>query len=130
MKEVRGNGSRVLAIFSDPDCPYCRKLESDIRSLTDVTIYTFLMPLASLHPAAHAKADSVWCAKDRIAAWHATLWRDVTLAHADCPHPVDRNVARGERLGINDRLLRLSVGLEHVDDLIADLEAALGGGGR
>ena len=68
MKEVRGNGSRVLAIFSDPDCPYCRKLESDIRSLTDVTIYTFLMPLASLHTAAHAKAVSVWCAKDRIAA--------------------------------------------------------------
>ena len=101
MKEVRGNGSRLLAIFSDPDCPYCRKLESDIRSLTDVTIYTFLMPLASLHPAAHAKAVSVWCAKDRIAAWHATLWRDETIAHADCPHPVDRNVALGERLGIN-----------------------------
>jgi thiol:disulfide interchange protein DsbC len=100
MKEVRGNGSRVLAIFSDPDCPYCRKLESDIRSLTDVTIYTFLMPLTSLHPAAHEKAVSVWCAKDRIAAWHATMWRDETLPHAECAHPVDRNVALGERLGI------------------------------
>lgn len=30
-----------------------------------------------------------------------------------------------ERLGINDRLLRLSVGIEDVDDLIADLEAVL-----
>ena len=101
MKEVRGKGTRVLAIFSDPDCPYCRKLESDIRGLTDVTIYTFLMPLASLHPTAHAKAVSVWCAKDRIAAWHATMWRDEALPHADCAHPVDRNVALGERLGIN-----------------------------
>jgi hypothetical protein len=55
MKEVRGNGSRVLAIFSDPDCPYCQKLETDLRTLTNVTIYTFLMPLVSLHPAAHTR---------------------------------------------------------------------------
>ena len=101
MKEVRGNGSRVLAIFSDPDCPYCQKLETDLRALTNVTIYTFLMPLVSLHPAAHSKAVSVWCAKDRTAAWHATMWRGESVPQADCPHPVDRNVALGERLGIN-----------------------------
>ena len=29
-----------------------------------------------------------------------------------------------EKLGITDTLLRLSVGLEHVDELIADLEQA------
>ena len=101
IKEVRGNGSRVLAIFSDPDCPYCQKLETDLRTLTNVTIYTFLMPLVSLHPAAHRKAVSVWCAKDRSAAWHATMWRGEAVPEADCPHPVDRNVALGERLGIN-----------------------------
>jgi hypothetical protein len=101
MKEVRGNGARVLAIFSDPDCPYCQKLETDLRALTNVTIYTFLMPLVSLHPAAHSKAVSVWCAKDRTAAWHATMWRGEAVPQADCPHPVDRNVALGERLGIN-----------------------------
>ena len=36
--------ARTLAIFSDPDCPYCRRLEAEIKGLTDVTIYTFLMP--------------------------------------------------------------------------------------
>ena len=101
MKEVRGNGVRALAIFSDPDCPYCQKLESDIRELTNVTIYTFLMPLVSLHPAAHRKAVSVWCAKDRITTWQAMMWRGEVAPQADCPHPVDRNVALGERLGIN-----------------------------
>jgi len=101
MKEVRGNGLRVLAIFSDPDCPYCQKLESDIRDLTNVTIYTFLMPLVSLHPAAHSKAVSIWCATDRTSAWHAMMWRGEAVPQAECPHPVDRNVALGERLGIN-----------------------------
>jgi cystathionine beta-lyase/cystathionine gamma-synthase len=38
----------------------------------------------------------------------------------------DIDAATRERLGINDRLLRLSLGLEHADDLIADLDSALG----
>lgn len=100
IKEVRGNGARLLAVFSDPDCPYCKRLESDLRSLTDVTLYTFLMPIASLHPSAHDKAVDVWCAKDRVTAWHGTMWQDQTLPHAECPHPVDRNISLGERLGI------------------------------
>ena len=100
IKEVRGNGARVLAVFSDPDCHYCKRLESDLRNLTDVTLYTFLMPIASLHPSAHDKAVAVWCAQDRVAAWHATMWQDHALPHAKCPHPIDRNIALGERLGI------------------------------
>ena len=58
------------------------------------------MPITSLHPTARSKAVAVWCAKDRIAAWHATMGRDDALPHADCPHPVDRNIVLGERLGI------------------------------
>jgi thiol:disulfide interchange protein DsbC len=100
LKEVRGSGSRTLAIFSDPDCPYCRRLEAELKGLTDVTIYTFLMPIASLHPDARAKAIAVWCSRDRIAAWHALMWRDENVSAKDCPHPVDRNVALGDRLGV------------------------------
>jgi cystathionine gamma-synthase len=37
----------------------------------------------------------------------------------------DMDAALLQRLNINDRLLRLSVGIEHVDDLIADLESLL-----
>jgi thiol:disulfide interchange protein DsbC len=101
LTEVRGNGTRMLAIFSDPDCPYCRRLETELRGLNDVTIHTFLMPLASLHPAARGKAVSVWCAADRLATWRALMLRDVLPPQADCLHPVDRNVTLGEQLGIN-----------------------------
>jgi len=40
----------------------------------------------------------------------------------------DIEPAKREALGINDRLLRLSVGIEAADDLIADLEQAFNGG--
>lgn len=100
LKEVRGTGARTLAIFSDPDCPYCQKLEADLRTLTDVTIHTFLMPLVSLHPGAHTKAVSIWCASDPLSTWRAAMLHSEPVPRAECPHPVDRNIALGERLGI------------------------------
>jgi cystathionine beta-lyase/cystathionine gamma-synthase len=39
----------------------------------------------------------------------------------------DMDVAERERMGINDRLLRLSVGIEDIEDLLADLEQAFDG---
>lgn len=39
----------------------------------------------------------------------------------------DMDPAERERMGINDRLLRLSVGIEDIEDLLADLEAAFDG---
>jgi thiol:disulfide interchange protein DsbC len=139
MTEVRGNGARVMAIFSDPDCPYCQKLESDIRDLTNVTIYTFLMPLVSLHPAAHSKAVSIWCASDRTAAWHAMMWRGEAVPQAECPHPVDRNVALGERLGINGtptlialdgRMLPGAASKEQIEAWLQRSVASADGGGK
>jgi thiol:disulfide interchange protein DsbC len=100
IKDVRGRGSRALAIFSDPDCPHCRRLEAELKSVSDVTIHTFLMPIAALHPQARAKAIAVWCAKDRLGAWQALMARDQQPRAADCAHPVDRNVALAERLGV------------------------------
>lgn len=86
IKDVRGRGSRALAIFSDPDCPHCRRLEAELKGLSDVTIHTFLMPIASLHPQARAKAIAVWCAKDRLGAWQALMTRDQVPSSADCAH--------------------------------------------
>ncbi len=99
--EVRGDGSRALAIFSDPDCPYCRQLEVGLEGLTDVTIHRFLMPIASLHPQARAKAIAVWCAENRLSAWQALVARDEVPTSAECAHPVDRNVALAEQIGVN-----------------------------
>lgn len=101
IKTVRGNGSRVLAVFSDPDCPYCKRLEPELAKLNDVTVYTFLMPLTQLHPDARGKAVAVWCAANRVEAWTQLMLYGQTAASANCAHPVDRNVALGERLQIN-----------------------------
>jgi thiol:disulfide interchange protein DsbC len=72
IKVVKGNGSRKFAIFTDPDCPYCRKFEEEMRPVTDVTMYVFLFPL-KIHPGADKHSRDIWCSEDRSAAWTAYL---------------------------------------------------------
>jgi thiol:disulfide interchange protein DsbC len=72
VKIVKGNGSRQIALFEDPDCPYCQQLEQALRPLTDLTAYVFLYPLENLHPDATAHARAIWCSPDRSVAW--TAW--------------------------------------------------------
>ena len=72
IKEVRGNGKLQVAVFSDPDCPYCKRLEHEFAKMTDITIYNFMMPLTGLHPDGARKAQQIWCQPDRTAAW--TKW--------------------------------------------------------
>jgi thiol:disulfide interchange protein DsbC len=69
IKTVKGDGSRTIAVFSDPDCPFCKQLEKELVSVENVTIYTFLYPLDDLHPDAPAKARAIWCSADRSQSW-------------------------------------------------------------
>jgi len=101
IKVVKGNGSRKLAVFSDPDCPYCRKAEAEFAKLDDITIYNFAYPLP-MHPDAGRKAKLVWCSKDRAKAWQDLMLKG-TLPNgkADCDNPIDENLALGAKLRID-----------------------------
>jgi thiol:disulfide interchange protein DsbC len=100
IETVKGSGARRLAVFSDPDCPYCRTLERELATLDDVTIYTFLYPIEALHPAAARKAVAVWCASNRAAAWADLMLRGVEPPPASCVNPIRANLALGARLRI------------------------------
>jgi thiol:disulfide interchange protein DsbC len=73
IKIVKGDGSRTLALFEDPRCPYCKELEQQMQKVPDVTLYVFLYPLEEIHPGATAMADRIWCSQDRAAAWSSWM---------------------------------------------------------
>ena len=100
IKTVRGNGERVLALFSDPDCPYCKRLEAELDKLSNVTLYTFPYPLEGLHPEAVDKSIAVWCAPDRARAWSDLLRSGKAPASRKCENPIQRNIQLAQRLGI------------------------------
>lgn len=74
-KIVYGKGERVVAVFADPDCPYCQQLEkamSEKGGDLNLTVYIMPWPL-SIHPYANQKADYLWCEADKGAAWKSWM---------------------------------------------------------
>lgn len=104
VKTVYGKGSKKLAVFTDVDCPFSRKLGETLESLTDVTVYTFLFPLESIHPQARAKSDAIWCAKDSAASLKSALKGQPiaqTVANNPlCDSPVDEAIKLAQKHGI------------------------------
>lgn len=74
IKIVRGNGSRKIALFEDPNCGYCKHFERELATVNDITVYVFLFPILS--PDSADKSKAVWCAPDRSKAWLDLMLRD------------------------------------------------------
>lgn len=101
IKVVRGNGKRKLAVFSDPDCPYCKKAEQEFAKMDNLTVYVFPYPLA-MHPDAGRKSTLVWCSKDRSKAWLDLMLRGkLPEGKTDCKNPLDENLELGRKLRID-----------------------------
>jgi thiol:disulfide interchange protein DsbC len=102
MKKVKGNGSRKLAIFSDADCPFCARLENELKSVDDVTIYTFLFPIDQLHPDSGRKSKAIWCSPDKVKAWDEFFASGkVPDNKGDCDNPLEATHVLGEQLRVN-----------------------------
>jgi thiol:disulfide interchange protein DsbC len=67
VKIRRGNGKRILAMFSDPYCPACKQFEAALQQVDDITIYVFMYPVIRPDLSDHSRA--VWCSADRGKAW-------------------------------------------------------------
>ncbi len=85
LKRVNGTGERMLVVFSDPLCPYCKRLDADLPELANTTVYTFLTPI--LGPNSRKAAETLWA--------ESAPGRDKELA------AIDRNLALASRLGVN-----------------------------
>jgi thiol:disulfide interchange protein DsbC len=100
VKVVKGNGSRKIAVFSDPNCPYCKQLEASLKSIDNITVYTFLYPVLSDDSTAKAKA--IWCSADRAKTWEAwMLERRAPSGTGSCDtSAIDKNLALGRGMNV------------------------------
>jgi thiol:disulfide interchange protein DsbC len=101
-KRVKGNGQRKLAIFSDADCPFCASLEKELKSIDNVTIYTFLFPIDQLHPDSARKSKIIWCSPDKVKAWDEYFATKALPANgADCDNPLAATNELGRKLKVS-----------------------------
>jgi thiol:disulfide interchange protein DsbC len=102
VKVQRGNGKRVLAMFSDPYCPACRQFERALAQIDNITVYVFMYPVIRPENSDHSRM--VWCAPDRAKAWlelAAAPKPKLPDAAAGCGDPVDKVLKLGRSLGVN-----------------------------
>jgi len=99
IKRVKGNGSRTLYTFEDPNCGYCKQLSHELTKISDVTVYTFLTPILSQDSV--EKARAVWCAGDRAKAWDDLMLKAaLPEGGGACNAPIERTIGLMKRFGV------------------------------
>ena len=99
IKQVVGNGKRVIAIFEDPNCGYCKKMRQDLVNVKDVTIYTYV--IAILSPDSEVKAKKVMCADDKGRAWNdLMLGGKVPGNNGTCDNQLAKVRELAQKLGV------------------------------
>ncbi|MGB6243154.1 MAG: DsbC family protein [Castellaniella sp.] len=98
IRQVKGTGERQVAVFEDPNCGYCKQLHRSLEDVDNVTVYTFLFPILS--PDSTTRSRDIWCAPDPAKAWKAWMLNGEQPATADCPTPIEENLALGRKLNV------------------------------
>ncbi|HVL57397.1 MAG TPA: DsbC family protein [Burkholderiaceae bacterium] len=100
IKQVLGKGTRVVAVFEDPNCGHCRNLRRELLNVRDVTIYTFPYPILAAD--SDVKARQAWCAADRIKAWNELMLQGrVPGNDGSCENPIKQVQELGRRLRVS-----------------------------
>lgn len=102
LKTVKGNGKRVIAIFEDPNCGYCKRFrQTTLKEIDNVTVYTFMYNILSEDSI--IKSRNIWCAPDRNAAWDAWMLQGkaAPAAPVSCETPHARVMALGKAMKLS-----------------------------
>jgi thiol:disulfide interchange protein DsbC len=98
VKKVKGNGKRKVAIFTDPNCSFCRKLEKELSRVNNVTVYFFMYPI---FPGSDEIVRNVLCSKNPVKAWDDWMLSEIAPAKAICATKTDKVLALGKKLHVN-----------------------------
>lgn len=96
-----GKAENTLFVFTDPLCPFCKKLEAELVKLDNVKIHTFLTPLTSLHPQAKEVSARILCTKDKAQAFEDFMLKGKEISEpAQCQTTLEANERLMTQLGI------------------------------
>ncbi|HJU99781.1 MAG TPA: DsbC family protein [Burkholderiaceae bacterium] len=101
VKLVKGDGKRVIAVFEDPNCGYCKRFrQNTIKAMDNITVYTFMYNI--LAEDSFTKSRNIWCAADRNKAWDDWMvsGKAAPAAPAACTTPNDAVLELGHKLNV------------------------------
>ena len=100
---IRGDGSRRLVTFEDPNCGYCKRLMSEFLKLKNVTIYTFIVPILGGDTVSKkdslSRAKSIMCSTNPSKAWVDYMSNpNFQLENKECDVSFDTNLQLFKKL--------------------------------
>jgi thiol:disulfide interchange protein DsbC len=102
IKTVKGDGKRVIAVFEDPNCGYCKRFrQTTLKETDNITVYTFMYNI--LAEDSFTKSKNIWCAPDRSKAWEDWMvsGKAAPVAAASCASPNEDVLALGHKMGVS-----------------------------
>lgn len=101
LKMVKGDGKRVIAIFEDPNCGYCKRFRKTLQGMDNITVYTFMYNILTEDSA--VKSKNIWCSADKNKAWDEWMinGKAAPTAAANCANPNEKISALGQKFRIS-----------------------------
>lgn len=99
--EPEGGRKATLTVFTDVDCPWCRKLHGEVERLNElgIALRYLAFPRQGLDSDIHHKMSSTWCAADPQAMLTSAT-RGGDVPDAECNDPVARHYQLGRDVGV------------------------------
>lgn len=98
---AKGTEKASIAVFTDIDCPYCRKMHDEVPQLNDmgITVHYYGFPRSGPNTPSFRKYISVWCSDDQQAAMDAAK-QGRPVEEQSCDNPVREQFQLGGRVGV------------------------------
>ncbi|MFV8571678.1 DsbC family protein [Marinobacter sp. SBS5] len=98
---AKGKQKAVIDVFTDIDCPYCRKLHDEVPQLNKygITVNYYAFPRSGPNTPSFLKYESVWCSDDQQAAMDAAKGGR-SVASKTCENPVGDQYQLGGKVGV------------------------------
>lgn len=113
----RGNGVKKLIMFTDVDCPFCRRAYEWLKTQTNYTLYIFLYPL-DIHPKAAGKSVQILCSQNQETALE-NAQSDKEIGSQKCE--------AGEKMLARDKALGGEIGVDGTPLFVTDSGARITG---
>lgn len=99
---ARGKVKHTITVFTDLDCPYCRKLHEGMKEMNDlgITVRYLAFPRAGIPSSSYDKAVSIWCAPDPAKAMTLATDDGKIVSRTCADNPVKKEYMLGELLGV------------------------------
>jgi thiol:disulfide interchange protein DsbC len=128
-----GKGKNTVIMFTDPDCPFCRKIEEYFKDRKDIIRYVYLLPLEQLHPKSMDKSKIIMCSPDKMKAFFKAMGGSLDTeelkpcADEKVAAILNDNISLARRLGIQGTPYLIVNGVavrgadtKRIDELLSD----------